>query len=35
VLDRQLVKLTNEPVKDLLEARYKKFRNMGQYFDNA
>jgi len=33
VLDRQLVKLTNEPVKDLLETRYKKFRNMGQYFD--
>jgi len=33
VLDRQLVKLTNEPVKDLLEMRYKKFRNMGQYFD--
>jgi acetyl-CoA carboxylase carboxyl transferase subunit alpha len=33
VLDRQLVKLTNEPVKDLLESRYKKFRNMGQYFD--
>jgi acetyl-CoA carboxylase carboxyl transferase subunit alpha len=35
VMDRQLVKLTNEPVKDLLETRYKKFRNMGQYFDNA
>lgn len=33
VLDRQLVKLTNEPIKDLLESRYKKFRNMGQYFD--
>jgi acetyl-CoA carboxylase carboxyl transferase subunit alpha len=33
VLDRQLVMLTNERVKDLLEARYKKFRNMGQYFD--
>jgi len=33
VLDRQLVKLTNEPVKDLLEMRYKKFRDMGQYFD--
>jgi acetyl-CoA carboxylase alpha subunit len=28
-----LVMLTNEPVKDLLESRYKKFRNMGQYFD--
>jgi acetyl-CoA carboxylase carboxyl transferase subunit alpha len=35
VLDRQLVKLTNEPVKDLLDARYKKFRNMGQYFDHG
>ena len=33
VLDRQLVALTNERLKDLLEARYKKFRNMGQYFD--
>ena len=33
VLDRQLVMLTNEPVKLLLEARYKKFRNMGQFFD--
>ena len=33
VLDRQLVMLTNEPVKSLLNARYKKFRNMGQYFD--
>jgi len=29
VLDRQLVMLTNEPAKDLLESRYKKFRNMG------
>jgi acetyl-CoA carboxylase carboxyl transferase subunit alpha len=35
VLDRQLVKLTNEPVKDLLEARYQKFRNMGQFFDHG
>ena len=35
VLDRQLVMLTNEPVKDLLELRYKKFRNMGQYFEFA
>jgi acetyl-CoA carboxylase carboxyl transferase subunit alpha len=35
VLDRQLVMLTNEPVKDLLAARYKKFRNMGQYFDHG
>jgi acetyl-CoA carboxylase carboxyl transferase subunit alpha len=35
VLDRQLVMLTNEPVKDLLDARYRKFRNMGQYFDHG
>jgi acetyl-CoA carboxylase carboxyl transferase subunit alpha len=35
VLDRQLVKLTNEAVKDLLDARYQKFRNMGQYFDHG
>jgi len=33
VLDRQLVVLTNQPIKDLLEARYEKFRNMGQFFD--
>lgn len=33
VLDRQLVALKNLPVKDLLEARYEKFRKMGQYFD--
>jgi len=33
VLDRQLVALKNQPVKDLLEARYEKFRKMGQYFD--
>jgi hypothetical protein len=25
--------LTNARIKDLLDARYKKFRNMGQYFD--
>src|SRR6266436_4799620 len=35
VLDRQLVMLTNESVKDLLDARYQKFRNMGQYFDHG
>jgi len=34
VLDRQLVMLTNEPVKDLLNSRYQKFRNMGQFFDS-
>src|SRR5579864_5119666 len=32
VLDRQLVALTNQSTKDLLEARYEKFRNMGQFF---
>jgi acetyl-CoA carboxylase carboxyl transferase subunit alpha len=33
VLDRELVALTQQPTKDLLEARYEKFRKMGQYFD--
>jgi acetyl-CoA carboxylase carboxyl transferase subunit alpha len=33
VLDRQLVALTNQPVRDLIDARYEKFRKMGQYFD--
>jgi acetyl-CoA carboxylase carboxyl transferase subunit alpha len=33
VLDRELVALTNQPIKDLLEARYEKFRHMGQFFD--
>jgi acetyl-CoA carboxylase carboxyl transferase subunit alpha len=33
VLDRQLVALTNESTKDLVEARYDKFRKMGQFFD--
>jgi acetyl-CoA carboxylase carboxyl transferase subunit alpha len=33
VLDRQLVILTNQSVRELLEARYEKFRKMGQYFD--
>ncbi len=33
VLDRQLVALSNQPTKDLLEARYEKFRKMGQFFD--
>jgi hypothetical protein len=27
------VALTNESVKDLLKARYEKFRTMGQFFD--
>ncbi len=33
VLDRQLTELTTESVKDLVAARYKKFRQMGQFFD--
>jgi acetyl-CoA carboxylase carboxyl transferase subunit alpha len=33
VLDRELVVLSNQPVKDLLSARYEKFRRMGQFFD--
>ena len=33
VLDRQLTELSATPVKDLLESRYKKFREMGQFFD--
>jgi acetyl-CoA carboxylase alpha subunit len=33
VLDRQLVELSNEPVKSLVAARYDKFRKMGQFFD--
>jgi len=33
VLDRQLVALTNQPVRDLVDARYEKFRKMGLYFD--
>jgi acetyl-CoA carboxylase carboxyl transferase subunit alpha len=33
VLDRQLAALTNQPVRELLDARYEKFRKMGQFFD--
>src|SRR2546423_5015092 len=33
VLDRQLVALTNQPIRELLDARYEKFRKMGQFFD--
>jgi acetyl-CoA carboxylase carboxyl transferase subunit alpha len=33
VLDRQLVALTNQPTRTLLDARYEKFRKMGQFFD--
>ena len=33
VLDRQLVALLHQPVRELLDARYEKFRKMGQFFD--
>lgn len=33
VLDRQLIALANESPKDLVDARYDKFRKMGQFFD--
>jgi acetyl-CoA carboxylase carboxyl transferase subunit alpha len=33
VLDRQLTELSSGPTNLLVEARYKKFRQMGQYFD--
>jgi acetyl-CoA carboxylase carboxyl transferase subunit alpha len=33
VLNRQLIALTNQPLKKLLDNRYEKFRTMGQYFD--
>src|SRR6202790_679091 len=33
VLDRQLLMLSQQPQKKLLEARYEKFRKMGQFFD--
>src|SRR6202166_4349138 len=33
VLDRQLLMLSQQPQKELLDARYEKFRNMGQFFD--
>jgi acetyl-CoA carboxylase carboxyl transferase subunit alpha len=32
VLDRQLLMLSQQPQKELLEARYEKFRKMGQFF---
>jgi acetyl-CoA carboxylase carboxyl transferase subunit alpha len=32
-LERQLLVLSNQPVKDLLNARYEKFRRMCQFFD--
>jgi acetyl-CoA carboxylase carboxyl transferase subunit alpha len=33
VLDRQITELVMEPPKDLVEARYQKFRKMGQFFE--
>src|SRR2546430_60837 len=33
VLEYQLVTLTNQPIPELLDARYEKFRKMGQFFD--
>ncbi|HWZ96942.1 MAG TPA: acetyl-CoA carboxylase carboxyltransferase subunit alpha [Candidatus Dormibacteraeota bacterium] len=33
VLERQLAELSQERTKDLVEARYEKFRKMGQFFD--
>ena len=33
VLERQLLVLTNQARKDLLDARYEKFRHMCQFFD--
>jgi len=33
VLERQLLVLTNQPRKELLRARYEKFRHMCQFFD--
>src|SRR4029077_7678499 len=33
VLERQLAELSLERTKDLVNARYQKFRKMGQFFD--
>jgi acetyl-CoA carboxylase carboxyl transferase subunit alpha len=33
VINRQLIALSNQPPKKLLDSRYEKFRTMGQYFD--
>src|ERR1700722_17018305 len=35
VLDRQLLMLSQQPQQELLDARYEKFRKMGQFFDLA
>ena len=34
VLDHQLVSLSNQSLKNLLDARYKKFRDMAQFFES-
>jgi acetyl-CoA carboxylase carboxyl transferase subunit alpha len=33
VLDKQLMMLTNQPMRALIETRYEKYRKMAQYFD--
>jgi acetyl-CoA carboxylase carboxyl transferase subunit alpha len=33
ILNRQLTALSQQPVKEILKARYDKFRKMGQFFD--
>jgi acetyl-CoA carboxylase carboxyl transferase subunit alpha len=33
ILNRQLIALTHQPLKSILDARYDKFRKMGQFFD--
>lgn len=33
VLDKQLTALVNQPVRELLDTRYEKFRRLGQFFD--
>jgi acetyl-CoA carboxylase carboxyl transferase subunit alpha len=35
VLNRQLIALSHQPLKETLKARYDKFRKMGQFFDLA
>lgn len=33
VIDRQLTALTHQPLQEMLDSRYEKFRKMGQFFD--
>jgi acetyl-CoA carboxylase carboxyl transferase subunit alpha len=35
VLDRQLMAVSSQSTKEMLDARYEKFRNMGQFFDTG